>query len=107
MRNLKSELVNILKYKNKKLEDIDWVSIDDKELLLNDFLEGMDVEYNDGYVTEYPELNDSLKIFGEDFLIYVDDYDGALYLACISLPSRKRLNKKDKANISRLLFKGD
>lgn len=107
MRNLKKELVNLLKYKNRSLDDIIWISLDNKELVLNQFLEGMDVEYNDDYSRKYPELNESLKIFGEDFLIYVDDYDGALSLAYLYLPSRKKLNGKDKADISRLLVKNN
>lgn len=103
MQNLKTELNKLLKWHNKSTQDIDYIILNNKLLPLNKFLKAYDVEYNDGYINTDKELNESLKIVGIDFVIYVDNYDGAKSLSYLSIPNESDLDSNDNQLQNKLI----
>lgn len=106
MRNLKEELNKLLEWKVKSIDDISYVVLNNQLLELKKFLDVYDVEYNDSYSNTNKELNDTLKIIGKDFIIYVDDYDGAKSLSYLSIPSQEQLNSDDDKLEEKLIVDG-
>lgn len=96
MRNLKYELIKLLEWRNKTVEDIEYVILNNQLLEVDKFLKVYDVEYNDGYANSDKELNESLKIIGTNFIVYVDDYEGAKSLSYLSVPRKEDLKLDDE-----------
>ena len=76
MRNLKDETLDYMSYRQKTVEDIDWVGGDDFSIPVDVFFKLADTMYDSGFGTA--EVAQDLKIVFKDGSAFVrHEYDGA------------------------------
>ena len=76
MRNLKDETLDYMSYRQKTVEDIDWVGGDDFSIPVDVFFELADTMYDSGFGAA--EVAQDLKIVFKDGSAFIrDEYDGA------------------------------
>lgn len=85
MVNLYKEIINELKYHNKTIEDVKYISIDTRAVDIDAFLEVAKItDYDAGYGGI--EVNDTLMIIGEDWWFERDEYDGSEWFSYKEYP---------------------
>lgn len=78
MRNLKDETLDYMSYRQKTVEDIDWVGGDDFSIPVDVFFELADTMYDSGFGAA--EVAQDLKIVFKDGSAFVRrEYDGSEY----------------------------
>ncbi len=88
--NLLVETENFIAEQGLSLADIHWIEVEGKEIELDNFIMAANrTNYDDGYGTQ--EVHPSLRIYGRDWVMYRNEYDGAEWWKIIYLrrPSEK------------------
>ena len=94
--NLLTETIEILKENGKTLQDIKWIGTADKWIDLNTFVMLADFNYNSGYGRA--EINEGLKVVGEDWWLERHEYDGSEWWEFKTMP-KKPDNKVGNLNL--------
>lgn len=85
MTNLYEEIRGNIEYHNKTLNDIKYISIENRAVDIDAFLEtAKDIEYDAGYGGI--EINGSLMIIGEDWWLERVEYDGSEWFTYKTYP---------------------
>lgn len=101
MSNLYEELIETLDENEKKIKDIKWIQVNNKEIDINTFLEiSKKINYDAGYGAV--KINSSLLIAGENWWLERREYDGSEWFEFKQIPIKPK--KKIEKNIRRYIL---
>ena len=89
MTNLLKETLSCLDEHGKTINDIKFIVMKNYKMRLDNFIEIADIEYDSGYGLQ--EIESSLVIYGEDWHMYRQEYDGSESWSFVKTPNQDKL----------------